>query len=72
MINVAYLLIYDWDIDVKKEIQHLIQLPTIINMGIHPSHQPPTVVSMSTRVGVVGVRVTDHPKAQVPLTLPNR
>ena len=61
MINVAYLLIYDWDIDVKKEIQHLIQLPTIINMGIHLGHQPPTVVSMSTRVDVVGIRVTDHP-----------
>ena len=37
--------------------------------------EPPTtnhIVSMSTQVSVVGVRVTDHPKAQVPLTLPNR
>ena len=42
------------------------------DMGIHPSHQPPTVVSMSTLVSVVGIREADHLKAQVPLTLPNR
>ena len=60
----------------KEEDQHLFQMPPILtHMGIHLSHQPPTtnhIVSMSTQVSVVGVRVTDHPKAQVPLTLPNR
>ena len=41
-------------------------------MGIHLSHQPPTVVSMSTQVGVVGITVGDLPWAQVPLTLLHR
>ena len=57
----------------KEEDQHLFQMPPILtHMGIHLSHQPPTIVSMSTLVSVAGIRVTDHPKAQVPLTLPNR
>ena len=49
-------------IEVQKEVQHLTQLPPILTrMGMHLSHQPPTVVSMSTQASVVGVRVTDHP-----------
>ena len=58
----------------KEEDQHLFQMPPILNSyGDTPA--PPTtnhIVSMSTQVSVVGVRVTDHPEAQVPLTLPNR
>ena len=59
----------------KEEDQHLFQMPPILtHMGIHTPEPPTTnhIVSMSTQVSVVGVRVTDHPKAQVPLTLPNR
>ena len=58
----------------KEEDQHLFQMPPILtHMGDSP--EPPTtnhIVSMFTQISVVGVRVTDHPKAHVPLTLPKQ
>ena len=32
------------------------------DMGLHPSHQPPTIVSMSTLVSVAGIRVLIIPR----------
>ena len=50
----------------KEEDQHLFQLPPILTqMGIHLSHQPPTIITdydFVHTVSVAGVRVTDLPR----------
>ena len=59
----------------KEDDQHLFPIATHTNSYGDTPEPPTTNHCMSTQVtevSDVGVRVTDHPKAQLPLTLPNQ